>query len=53
VTTLSQHDRAAPIQPDNMERVLADIDPDYGDRGLECLSHGVLLVFGAPGQPNG
>jgi hypothetical protein len=30
----------------DVERVLADIDADHGDRG--CLGHGVLLVFGAP-----
>ncbi len=33
-----------------MERVLADINADYGDCGIELLRHGVLLVFGAPGQ---
>src|SRR5260221_2475881 len=33
-----------------MERVLADIDADHGDRGIGCLRHGVLLVFGAPCQ---
>src|SRR6266550_6349663 len=31
-----------------MERVFADIDADYGDRGMSCFGHGVLLVFGAP-----
>jgi|1186.fasta_scaffold09218_2 hypothetical protein len=35
---------------DNVERVLADIDADHGDRGVELLRHGVLLVFGAPCQ---
>ena len=35
-----------------MERVLADIDADHGDRGIGCLRHGVLLVFGAPCQPS-
>ena len=34
-----------------MERVLADIDADDGDRVIESLRHGVLLVFGAPCQP--
>jgi hypothetical protein len=29
---------------------LADIDADHGDRGIGCLRHGVLLVFGAPCQ---
>jgi hypothetical protein len=33
-----------------VERVLADIDADHGDRGIGCLGHGVLLVFGAPCQ---
>jgi hypothetical protein len=28
----------------------ADIDADHGDRGIGCLTHGVLLVFGAPCQ---
>jgi hypothetical protein len=47
---LPQHDRAALIKANNVERVLADIDADYGDRGVEYLRHGVLLVFGAPCQ---
>ena len=47
---LSQHNRTAPIKADNMERVLADIDADYGDYTMSCLGHGVLLVFGAPRQ---
>jgi hypothetical protein len=34
-----------------VERVLTDIDADYGDCGIEFLRHGVLLVFGAPCQP--
>jgi hypothetical protein len=33
---------------DNMERVLADIDANHGNCGVECLRHSVLLVFGAP-----
>jgi hypothetical protein len=33
-----------------MERVLADIDADYGNRSAEILRHSVLLVFGAPCQ---
>lgn len=45
---LPQHDRAALIMPNNVERVLADIDADDGN--LEYLRHGVLLVFGAPYQ---
>jgi hypothetical protein len=36
--------------PHDVERVLADIDADHGDRGIWCLRHGVLLVFGAPCQ---
>jgi hypothetical protein len=34
----------------DVERVLADIDADHGDRNIGCLGHGVLLVFGAPCQ---
>jgi hypothetical protein len=34
----------------DVKRVLADIDADHGDRGIGCLRHGVLLVFGAPCQ---
>jgi hypothetical protein len=33
-----------------VEKVLADIDADHGDRDIEFLRHGVLLVFGAPYQ---
>jgi hypothetical protein len=49
---LSQHNGAASIQADDVERILPDIDTDYGDRGVHCLSHGVLLVFGVPAKPN-
>src|SRR4030088_2441677 len=28
--------------------ISARIDADHGDRGIGCLRHGVLLVFGAP-----
>src|SRR5207342_509703 len=45
-----QHDGAARIVAHDVERVLADIDADHGDRGIGCLRHGVLLVFGAPCQ---
>ena len=38
------------IQTYDVERVLADIDADYGDGFLSCLGHGMLLVFGAPCQ---
>jgi hypothetical protein len=34
----------------DVERVLADIDADHGDRGMGYLRHGVLLVFGVPSQ---
>src|SRR5262249_31033687 len=47
---LAQHDRTAPIETHNVERVLADIDADHDNRSLELLRHGVLLVFGAPCQ---
>src|SRR6516165_5845614 len=33
-----------------MERVLADIDANHGNCGVECLGHSVLLGFGAPSQ---
>src|SRR5580704_11095154 len=45
---LPQHDGAARIVAHDVERVLADIDADHGDRGIGCLRHGALLVFGAP-----
>ena len=35
---------------DDVERVFADINADPGDRGIGCLRHGMLLVFGAPCQ---
>jgi hypothetical protein len=47
---LPQHDGAARIVAYDVERALADIDADDGDRGIGCLRHGVLLVFGAPCQ---
>ena len=47
---LPQHDGAARIVAHDVERVLADIDADYGDRGIGRLGHGVILVFGAPCQ---
>jgi hypothetical protein len=34
-----------------VERVLPDINADNGNRIVEVLRHGVLLVFGAPCQP--
>src|SRR6202035_16187 len=45
---LPQHDGAARIVAHDVERVLADIDADHGDRAIGYLRHGVLLVFGAP-----
>src|SRR5712671_1086881 len=47
---LPQQDGAARIVAHDVERVLADIDADHGDRGIGCLRHGALLVFGAPCQ---
>jgi hypothetical protein len=47
---LPQHDGAARIVAHDVERVLADIDADHGDRRIGCLRHGVLPVFGAPCQ---
>jgi hypothetical protein len=38
------------IQADDVERVLADINADNGNRAVEVPRHGVLLVFGAPCQ---
>ena len=46
---LQQHDGTAPILANDVERVLADIDADYGGRSVDC-DMGVLLVFGAPCQ---
>jgi hypothetical protein len=45
---LTQHDGAAAIKADNVERVLADIDTNHGNVGVERVGHGVLLVFGTP-----
>ena len=47
---LPQHDGTARIVAHDVERVLADIDADHGDRAIRCLRHGVLPVFGAPCQ---
>ena len=47
---LPQHNRAAGIKANNVERVLADIDANHSDCSVECLGHGVLLVFGTPCQ---
>src|SRR3954451_6414604 len=42
---LAQHNCAAIVQADNVERVLTDIDADYGNRTMCCHRHGVLLVL--------
>src|SRR5437879_9251495 len=47
---LPQHDGTAVITTHYVERVLADIDADHGDRCVEFLRHGVLLVLSAPCQ---
>src|SRR5262249_35276644 len=47
---LPQHDAASPILADEVERILADIDPDYGDFAIEFLGHGLLLCLRCPGQ---
>ena len=41
---LPQHDCATTIEPNDVERVLTDINADYGNRTLCCRSYGVLLV---------
>jgi hypothetical protein len=47
---LTQHDCTAAVEADDVERVLADIDTDYGNCVVEIVRHSVLLVFGAPCQ---
>src|SRR3977135_1589852 len=42
---LPQPDCATTIEPNDVERVLTDINADYGNRTLCCRSHGVLLVL--------
>src|SRR5580692_2800392 len=43
---LTQHDRTAIIEAYDVERVLPNIDTNYGDRILRCCSgHRVLLVW--------
>jgi hypothetical protein len=36
--------------PDETERVLAEIDPDYGNFAVNFRGHGVLLCLRCPGQ---
>ena len=50
---LSQHNAAALIQTYDLERVLADIETDNGDRAVEIVGYAVLLVLGAPCQIRG
>jgi energy-coupling factor transporter ATP-binding protein EcfA2 len=45
---LSQHDGAALIQANNVERGLADVDADHRNRRVGPLCHGVLLSLEAP-----
>src|SRR6516165_3200365 len=47
---LPQHDAAAPILADEVERILADIDPDYGNFDVNFRGHGLLLCLRCPGQ---
>src|SRR5205807_1256585 len=47
---LTKHNGSAPIQADDVEGVLTDINADDGHRTAGILRHGVLLVFGALGQ---
>ena len=42
---LAQHDCTTTIEPNDVERVLTDINADYGNRTLCCRSHGMLLVL--------
>jgi hypothetical protein len=42
---LPKQNSAAIIKPDDMERVLAKVDSDHGNRGLSGRWHGVLLVW--------
>jgi hypothetical protein len=45
---LPQRDCAPVIETHDVERVLADIDADHGNRSVEFLRHGVLLALVAP-----
>jgi len=47
---LTQHNGTTLIVAYDVERILADIDANHGNCSVECLGHGVLLVFGAPCQ---
>jgi hypothetical protein len=47
---LTQHNGTTLIVAYDVERILANIDANHGNCSVECLGHGVLLVFGAPSQ---
>jgi hypothetical protein len=48
---LPQHDGSAVfLMTHDVERIFGDIDADHGDRCVEFLRHGVLLVLSAPCQ---
>jgi hypothetical protein len=42
---LAQYNGAAIIEADDVERVLTDIDADYGNCSLCWRRHGMLLVW--------
>src|ERR1700751_1093901 len=45
---LTLHNSAAIIQPDDVERVLTDIDADHNNCAVEVLGHDVLLCLWSP-----
>ena len=45
-----KHDHATTIKTNDVERVLTDINADYGNRTLCCRSHWCAPCLGAPGQ---
>ena len=45
---MAQHNGAAIIEADDVERVLTDINADYGNRSRRCRRHAPRP--GAPGQ---
>src|ERR1700694_4576879 len=45
---LPQHDGTVLIESNDVERILADIDADEGDRILKSFCHGVLLSLVPP-----
>jgi hypothetical protein len=45
---LAQHDRPALVEADDVERVLADIDADHCDRGVEFQRQSVLVCLDTP-----